>query len=118
MLQTEMCGISAFFRAPALQSTAPNGDGEGIEPFRPQPRLVEIGLSMRVPLDKVRNPKHLVNRAENTAVQTGVGVRDAAQPDSFQVACSTGLCSGSLSQPCIRWCAEGTFGQPCALLPL
>lgn len=36
-----------------LESTAPNGDGEGIEPFRAQPRLVEIGLSMRVPLDKV-----------------------------------------------------------------
>ncbi len=38
-----------------LESTAPGGEGEGIEPFRPSPRLVEIGISMRVPLDKVRH---------------------------------------------------------------
>ena len=56
------------FRAPILQSTAPNGDGEGIEPFRPQPRLVEIGLSMRVPLDKVwtRNSNRMDEGAEPT----------------------------------------------------
>lgn len=36
-----------------LESTAIGGEGEGIEPFRASPRLVEIGISMRVPLDKV-----------------------------------------------------------------
>lgn len=53
-----------------LQSTAPNGDGEGIEPFRPQPRLVEIGLSMRVPLDKVRTPKGDLTTSKNLVFYT------------------------------------------------
>lgn len=59
---TESSRVEAILRAvpdgrpPALsglEATAPGGDGEGIEPFRPAPRLVEIGISMRVPLDKV-----------------------------------------------------------------
>ncbi len=38
-----------------LEGTAPGGEGEGVEPFRAAPRLVEIGISMRVPLDKARH---------------------------------------------------------------
>lgn len=36
-----------------LELTASGGEGEGIEPYRASPRLIEIGISMRVPLDKV-----------------------------------------------------------------
>lgn len=58
---TESSRVEAILRAvpggnapslSGLEATAPGGDGEGIEPFRPSPRLVEIGISMRVPLDK------------------------------------------------------------------
>lgn len=52
-----------------LELTALGGEGEGIEPYRASPRLIEIGISMRVPLDKVA--ENLVPRPPPAALVPG-----------------------------------------------